>query len=91
MSQILDRIRQALAHEHSRRTTPGSDLVILLGRSEFYDLMLSMRGYTPVSITYKNEVRCVTCYGVDLIEVCLPKCLRVVRGCAFGAGDETRS
>lgn len=76
MSDILERIRGALAEHHHR--APAQDApVIYLGRSEFYDLLLSMRGYTPVHITYENEVRRVTCYGVEMIEVQLPKYLRV--------------
>ncbi|MCK3849957.1 hypothetical protein [Pseudomonas sp. W2Jun17] len=77
MSEIVSRIRQELAKHYRYTDGPGSKPVIYVGRVEFYDLMLGMRGWTPVHIEYVNDVRCVTFEGIELIEVCHPKYLRV--------------
>ncbi|WP_302849182.1 hypothetical protein [Pseudomonas corrugata] len=40
-------------------------------------MLLSMRGWTPVRIEYVNDERRVTFEGLELIEVCQSKYLRV--------------
>jgi len=72
MNEILLRIQHALAHHGVDEET-----VIYLGRCEWYDMLSSMRGATPVHFTYENEVLSYTCFGVKVIEVNVPKYLRV--------------
>jgi len=75
MSDILSRIRNALSLNATE--APHDGVVIYLGQCEWYDLLQSMRGCTPVTISYVKDVRRCTCYGVEVIVVDLPKYLRV--------------
>ncbi|SCW91850.1 hypothetical protein SAMN03159424_04380 [Pseudomonas sp. NFACC05-1] len=73
----MRRIRDAIYRRQEDHLEPIGEAVIYLGRSEFYDLLLSMRDWTPVHIEYVDDVRRVTFHGLEVIEVCLPKYLRV--------------
>jgi len=78
MSDILSRIRQAIYQRQSESLEPISQAVIYLGRVEFYELLLSMRSWSPVRIEYvEDDLRRVTLDGIEVIEVCMPKYLRV--------------
>lgn len=77
MSEIISRIRREVAKHYHYANEPRSKPVIYVGRVEFYDLLISMRGWTPVHIEYVDHVRCVTFEGLELVEVCLSKYLRV--------------
>ncbi|KAA8560569.1 hypothetical protein FX985_00619 [Pseudomonas extremaustralis] len=77
MSEIISRIKRELAKHYHYASEPRSNPVIYVGRVEFYDLLVSMQGCTPVHIEYADDVRRVTFEGLELIEVCMPKYLRV--------------
>lgn len=77
---VSDIVRRISAHVHALKSCtlkPDTETVIYLGRKEFYELLMAMRSDYAIHLDYPNEVRRVTCFGLEVIEVCLPKYLRV--------------